>query len=69
VILKSTALVSIIGLADVVKATQMAGKGRYQFFYFTIVAAAVYLIFTTLSNLAFYWLERRYAYSHRGRLS
>ncbi|MDW6004825.1 ABC transporter permease [Vibrio mangrovi] len=69
VILKSTALVSIIGLADVVKATQMAGKGTYQFFYFTIVAAAVYLVFTTLSNLAFYWLERRYAYGHGSRLS
>nr|WP_234976407.1 histidine ABC transporter permease HisQ [Vibrio quintilis] len=65
VILKSTALVSIIGLADVVKATQMAGKGTYQFFFFTIVAAAVYLFFTTLSNLVFYWLNRRYAFDQR----
>jgi histidine transport system permease protein len=45
----------------VVKATQNAGKGTYQFFYFTIVAAVVYLIFTTLSNLILVWLERRYS--------
>lgn len=61
VLLKATALVSIIGLADVVKATQVAGKGTFQFFLFTLVAAAVYLIFTTLSNLVIYWLNRRYA--------
>lgn len=61
VLLKATALVSIIGLADVVKATQVAGKGTFQFFLFTLVAAAVYLIFTTLSNLGVYWLNRRYA--------
>lgn len=61
VTLKATALVSIIGLADVVKATQNAGKGTYHFFYFTIVAAIIYLIFTTLSNLVLLWLERRYS--------
>ncbi len=60
VTLKATALVSIIGLADVVKATQNAGKGTYQFFYFTIVAAVIYLIFTTISNFVLMWLERRY---------
>ena len=57
---KATALVSIIGLADVVKATQNAGKGTFHFFLFTLVAAAIYLLFTTLSNLVFYWLARRY---------
>ena len=61
VTLKATALVSIIGLSVVVKATQNAGKGTYQFFYFTIVAAVVYLIFTTVSNLVLLWLERRYS--------
>lgn len=65
VVLKSTALVSIIGLADVVKATQDAGKGTYHFFYFTIVAAAIYLLLTTLSNLVFVWLERRYSQGQR----
>lgn len=60
VTLKATALVSIIGLSDLVKATQNAGKGTYHFFYFTIVAAVIYLILTTLSHFVLMWLERRY---------
>ncbi|MFC3024514.1 ABC transporter permease [Vibrio zhugei] len=59
--MKATALVSIIGLQDVVKVTQDAGKGTYQFFYFTVVAGAIYLAFTTLSNLVFWWLGRVYS--------
>ncbi|QLK61971.1 ABC transporter permease subunit [Enterobacteriaceae bacterium Kacie_13] len=61
VILKATALVSLLGLNDVVKATQLAGKGTYQPFYFAIVAGVVYLIFTTLSNGVLLWLDRRYS--------
>ncbi|WP_413737790.1 histidine ABC transporter permease HisQ [Sodalis sp. RH21] len=61
VILKATALVSLLGLNDVVKATQLAGKGTYQPFYFAIVAGVVYLIFTTLSNGVLLWLTRRYS--------
>ncbi|HFQ7289006.1 TPA: histidine ABC transporter permease HisQ [Yersinia enterocolitica] len=62
VILKATALVSILGLNDVVKATQLAGKGTYQPFLFALVAGVVYLIFTTLSNGILLWLERRYSH-------
>ncbi|CNH87357.1 histidine transport system permease HisQ [Yersinia massiliensis] len=62
VILKATALVSILGLNDVVKATQLAGKGTYQPFFFALVAGAVYLIFTTVSNGVLLWLERRYSH-------
>ncbi|TCW00341.1 histidine ABC transporter permease HisQ [Biostraticola tofi] len=61
VILKATALVSLLGLNDVVKATQLAGKGTYQPFYFALVAGGVYLIFTTLSNGVLLWLNRRYS--------
>lgn len=61
VIVKATALVSIIGLADLVKATQDAGKGSLDFFLFTLVAAAVYLAITTLSNGVLIFLERRYS--------
>lgn len=61
VILKATALVSILGLDDVVKATQLAGKSSYQTFFFAIIAAVIYLIFTTLSNGVLLWLERRYS--------
>lgn len=65
VILKSTALVSIIGLADVVKATQMAGKGTYEFFFFTIIAALIYLVFTTFSNGVFYWLDKQFQFDRK----
>jgi len=61
VLIKSTALVSIIGLTDVVKATQDAGKGSLQFFYFTLVGGLVYLAITTVSNGVLMWLERRYS--------
>jgi histidine transport system permease protein len=61
VLVKSTALVSIIGLADVVKATQDAGKATFDMFFFVIVAALVYLAITSISNLVLMWLERRYA--------
>ena len=49
-IVKATALVSIIGLADVVKAAQDAGKGTFRFFFFISVAGLVYLCITTISN-------------------
>lgn len=61
VTLKATALVSIIGLSDVIKATQDAGKTTYRFFFFTLVAALIYLLLTTLSNLVLRWLETRYS--------
>ena len=61
VLIKSTALVSIIGLTDVVKATQDAGKGSLQFFYFTLVGGLIYLAITTVSNGVLMWLERRYS--------
>jgi len=60
VMLKATALVSIIGLADLGKAAQDAGKSSYQLFYFLVVAAFIYLLITSASNVALRWLERRY---------
>ncbi len=59
VLVKSTALVSIIGLGDLVKATQDAGKGTLQFFHFTLVCGLIYLAITAISNAALLWLERR----------
>ncbi|MCL2895208.1 histidine ABC transporter permease HisQ [Brenneria tiliae] len=61
VILKATALVSLLGLNDVIKATQLAGKGAHEPFYFALVAGAMYLIFTTLSNGVLWWLEKHYS--------
>ena len=61
VLVKATALVSIIGLADVVKASQDAGKSTLEFFFFTLTAGAIYLVITTVSNLVLIWLEKRYS--------
>src|SRR6195952_4763565 len=61
VMIKATALGAIMGLADIVKAAQAAGKGTLRFFFFTLLAGAVYLVITTVSNLVVMWLERRYS--------
>ena len=66
VILKATALVSIIGLHEVVKAAQDAitgtsSKGAFYALIFLAVAGLIYLTLATLSNLLFLVLERRYA--------
>ncbi|MBV8635869.1 MAG: histidine ABC transporter permease HisQ [Burkholderiaceae bacterium] len=61
VLLKSTALVSIIGLADVVKLSQDAGKSTFRMFFFTLVAGFIYLMLTTISNGVLKWLEHRYS--------
>ena len=65
VLLKATALVSIIGLADLVKAAQDAGKSTYQLFYFLVLAALIYLLITSASNFILRRLERRYAAGSR----
>ena len=66
VILKATALVSIIGLHEIVKAAQDAitgtsSKGASHAFFFLSVAGIIYLLLTTLSNLVFLALEQRYS--------
>ena len=66
VLLKSTALVSIIGLSDLVKAAQNAGKTTNEPLYFLILAGLVYLVITTLSNRIFKRLERRYNIGIKG---
>jgi len=60
VLLKATALVSIIGLADLVKVAQVAGKSSQQLLAFLLLAAVVYLLLSSASNLILGWLERRY---------
>ncbi|MBT0726737.1 histidine ABC transporter permease HisQ [Rosenbergiella australiborealis] len=61
VILKATALVSILGLEELVKATQLAGKSTWQPLFFALVAGAIYLIFTTVSQCILYGLTRYYS--------
>ena len=61
VILKATALVSIIGLSDIIKVTQDAGMATLRVFFFSVLAAVIYLVLTTVSNGVLVILEKRYA--------
>jgi arginine/ornithine transport system permease protein len=61
VLLKTTALVSVIGLDDMVrKATLAAGATRLPFTFHFVVALG-YLVFTTVSVLLLRWAEQRYS--------
>lgn len=61
VMLKATALVSLIALKDVVKIASDAAKASgYQFTFF-LFAAVVFLAFTSVSIVIFRYLERRYS--------
>lgn len=61
VLIKSTAIVSVIGLHDLMqRGGQAAGNTKEPFVFFGAVAL-IYLAFTTLSELAFRWAERRLA--------
>ena len=60
VLLKATALVSIIGLADLVKVAQEAGKSSQQLLAFLILAGLIYLLLSSISNAILRWLARRY---------
>jgi histidine transport system permease protein len=61
VILKATALVSIIGLSDVVEVVKSAGNATFRSFYFISIAGLVYLVLTIISNGVMLLLERKYA--------
>ena len=61
VVLKAAALVSIIGLSDLVKASQDAGRATGNMFKFILVAGLIYLVLTSLSNIVLWYLERRYS--------
>ena len=61
VLLKSTALVSLIGLTDLVKVAQDAGNVTFRVFLFISLTGLIYLALTTLSNGILYWLDRRYS--------
>jgi arginine/ornithine transport system permease protein len=65
VMLKSTSIVSVIGLADMMsRAGQAAGATREPFLFYLAVGG-LYLAFTSLSELGFAWLARRLAIGTR----
>ncbi len=65
VLTKATALVSIIGLDDMVrKASLAAGATRMPFTFYAAVAL-IYLMITTVSVYLLDWLEKRYSQGYR----
>jgi len=61
VLLKTTALVSVIGLADMVRLAKEASGAVHEPFKFFIPVAIVYLGITFLSEQLLKWLETRYS--------
>ncbi len=59
VLIKSTAIVSIIGLADMMNRAGLAAGATHQPFVFYGAVALMYLAFTSASELFFSWAQRR----------
>lgn len=65
VLLKTTALVSIIGLEDMVRIGSLAAGSTKMPFTFYMAISVIFLVFTSLSTGALTLLERRYAIKAR----
>ncbi|KDM92556.1 ABC transporter permease [Photobacterium galatheae] len=61
VLLKTTALVSIIGLDDMVRKGSLAAGTTQMPFTFYMAIAVLFLVFTSLSTSALKWAERRFS--------
>lgn len=61
VLIKSTAIVSVIGLHDLMtRGSQAAGTTKEPFVFYSAVAV-IYLLFTSVSELLFDWLQKRFS--------
>ncbi len=60
VLLKTTALVSIIGLTDMVRVAAEASRATHEPFTFLIPVAVIYLLIASVSEWAFARLQKRY---------
>ncbi len=65
VMIKATAIVSVIGLDDLVRKASIAAGATRKPFTFYIFVAINYLIFTTISSYILAWAERRYSLGER----
>lgn len=57
--LKDSALISVTGLAELMRSSQVAAGSTRQYFLFFIVGGALYLILTSLSDRVFNGAERK----------
>ena len=65
VLIKSTAVVSVISLQDLVGLANDAGKSVREPFTFFAAVFVIYLLFTFVSQSIFNWAERRYTIKGR----
>jgi His/Glu/Gln/Arg/opine family amino acid ABC transporter permease subunit len=63
VLVKTTALVSLIGLHDMVFNAGIAANSLHQPFTFYLLVGALFLVITAVSEWAMRWVERRYSIS------
>jgi histidine transport system permease protein len=66
VLLKSTAIVSMIGLSDMTLLADQAGRSTHKPFLFYIVVCLLYLAMTSVSAWVLHRLERKYSVGVRG---
>ena len=59
--MKTTALVSVIGLHDMVYNAGIAGGSTRRPFTFSLLVALLYLLITAASDVGLRWLDRRYS--------
>ncbi|AOE87961.1 ABC transporter permease [Pseudomonas sp. TCU-HL1] len=59
ILMKDTALVSVIGLEEIMRRSQIAVTASKQPFTFFMVAAFIYLGLTILAMIGMHWLEKR----------
>lgn len=62
VLVKTTALVSVIGLEDMVFSAKVAGDSLRQPFTFYMLVGFLFLVITAVSDLAMRYFERRYRF-------
>lgn len=60
VLLKTTALLSVLGLDDLLRKAGLAAGATREPFTFYMTVAGIYLLLTTVSVAVLGWLERRY---------
>ncbi|MDF2075791.1 ABC transporter permease [Pseudomonas mendocina] len=61
VLVKATALISLVGLQDMMARAKSAGDATREPFTYILLVAAVYLAITSVSLLVLRYLERRYS--------
>jgi octopine/nopaline transport system permease protein len=66
--LKDSALVSVTGLAEIMRVSGMAGGSTKQFFLFYVAGGCLYLILTTFTDRIFGAGEKHIAKSFRSSI-